>query len=97
MTRSALRGMPLSLLSPLRQPDGRPSAETLANVAAQVRHSGALSLPWSFQTRAGETRPHELHLTLTERDGEPADRRLHGGRQPHAVRRSAEPVQERAA
>jgi signal transduction histidine kinase len=67
----ALRGMPLSLLCPLRQPDGRPSAETLASVAAQVQQSGALSLPWHFQTRAGETRPHELHLTLTERDGEP--------------------------
>ena len=66
----ALRGMPLSLLCPLRQPDGRASAETLDGVLAQLHQSGALSLPWSFQTRAGETRPHELHLTLTERDGE---------------------------
>jgi signal transduction histidine kinase len=67
----ALSGMPLSLLCPLRQPDGRPSAETLDGVLAQVQQAGALSLPWSFQTRDGETRPHELHLTLSERDGEP--------------------------
>jgi len=67
----ALNGMPLSLLCPLRQPDGRPSAETLDGVLAQVQQIGALSLPWSFQTRHGETRPHELHLTLTERGGEP--------------------------
>ncbi|MFG6430296.1 ATP-binding protein [Roseateles sp. LYH14W] len=66
----ALSGMPLSLLCPLRQPDGRPSAETLDEVLAQVQLAGALSLPWSLQTRTGETRPHELHLTLTERDGE---------------------------
>jgi signal transduction histidine kinase len=67
----ALDGMPLSLLCPLRQPDGRPSAETLDGVLAQVSQAGALSLPWSFQTRQGEIRLHELHLTLTERDGEP--------------------------
>lgn len=67
----ALRGMSLSLLSPLRQPDGRPSAETLASVFAQLQHSGAQSLPWQFQTRDGVARAHELHLTLTERDGEP--------------------------
>ena len=66
----ALSGMPLSLLCPLRQPDGRPSAETLDEVLAQVQLAGALSMPWSLQTRSGETRPHELHLTLTERDGE---------------------------
>jgi len=66
----ALRGMPLSLLCPLRQPDGRPSAATLDGVLAQLREAGSLSLPWTLQTRAGETRPHELHLTLTERDGE---------------------------
>lgn len=66
----ALNGMPLSLLCPLRQPDGRLSAETLDEVLAQVQLAGALSLPWTFQTRQGETRPHELHLTLTERDGE---------------------------
>lgn len=66
----ALSGMPLSLLCPLRQPDGRPSAETLDDVLAQVQLAGALSLPWTLQTRNGETRPHELHLTLTERDGE---------------------------
>lgn len=67
----ALRGMPLGLLCPLRQPDGRPSADTLGEVFAQLQCAGSLSLPWSFQTRAGESRPHELHLTLTERDGEP--------------------------
>lgn len=67
----ALAGMPLSLLCPLRQPDGCPSAETLDALLAQVQQAGALSLPWSFQTRAGETRPHELHLTFSERDGEP--------------------------
>lgn len=67
----ALRGMPLALLCPLRQPDGRASGETLAGVLAQLQHVGSLSLPWTFQTRAGESRPHELHLTLTERDGEP--------------------------
>lgn len=66
----ALNGMPLSLLCPLRQPDGRPSAETLDDVLAQVQLAGALSLPWNLQTRTGETRLHELHLTLTERDGE---------------------------
>lgn len=33
--------------------------------------AGSLSLPWNFQTRAGETRPHVLHLALNERDGEP--------------------------
>ena len=66
----ALRGMPLSLLCPLRQPDGRPSAETMAAVLSQLQQAGSLSHPWHFQTRAGETRPHELHLTLTERDGE---------------------------
>lgn len=66
----ALSGMPLSLLCPLRQPDGRPSAETLDEVLAQVQLAGALSLSWTLQTRTGETRPHELHLTLTERDGE---------------------------
>jgi signal transduction histidine kinase len=67
----ALRGMPLSLLCPLRQPDGRPSATTLDGVLAQLQQGGSLSLPWTFQTRGGESRPHELHLTLTERDGEP--------------------------
>ena len=66
----ALRDMPLSLLCPLRQPDGRPSAETLDGVLAQLQQAGSLSLPWTFQTRDGQTRPHELHLTLTERDGE---------------------------
>lgn len=65
----ALRGMPLTLLCPRLQPDGRPSEATLDDVLAQVRQTGALTLPWSFQTRAGETRPHELHLTLDERDG----------------------------
>lgn len=67
----ALRGMPLGLLCPLRQPDGRPSAETLGQVFEQLQRAGSLSLPWSFQTRDGQMRPHELHLTLTERDGEP--------------------------
>lgn len=67
----ALRDMPLSLLCPLRQPDGRPSSATLDAVLEQLQHTGSLSLPWTFQTRDGETRPHELHLTLTERDGEP--------------------------
>lgn len=67
----ALSGMPLALLCPLRQPDGRPSAETLGEVFEQLQRAGSLSLPWRFQTRAGESRPHELHLTLTERDGEP--------------------------
>ena len=67
----ALRGMPLALLCPLRQPDGRATGETLAGVLTQLQHVGSLSLPWTFQTRAGESRPHELHLTLTERDGEP--------------------------
>ncbi|MFN3304844.1 MAG: ATP-binding protein [Roseateles sp.] len=66
----ALRGMPLSLLCPLRQPDGRPSAQTLDGLLHQLREVGALSLRWSLQTRDGELRPHELHLTLTERDGE---------------------------
>lgn len=67
----ALAGMPLSLLCPLRQPDGRPSAETLDGLLTQVQQAGAMSLPWTFQTRAGEVRPHELHLTVNERDGEP--------------------------
>jgi signal transduction histidine kinase len=67
----ALQGMPLSLLCPLSQPDGRPSGATLDEVLAELQRSGSLSLPWTFQTRAGESRPHELHLTLTERDGEP--------------------------
>ncbi|HEY8877011.1 MAG TPA: GAF domain-containing sensor histidine kinase, partial [Roseateles sp.] len=67
----ALRDMPLGLLCPLRQPDGRVSADTLGEVFEQLQRTGSLSLPWSFQTRAGESRPHELHLTLTERDGEP--------------------------
>lgn len=67
----ALRGMPLSLLCPLRQPDGRRSADTLDGLLTQLQQGGSLSLPWTFQTRAGEARPHELHLTLTERDGEP--------------------------
>ncbi|NCT84278.1 MAG: GAF domain-containing sensor histidine kinase [Comamonadaceae bacterium] len=67
----ALGGMPLSLLCPLRQPDGRNSAETLKHVLAELQQVGAMSLSWSLQTRAGESRPHELHLTLTERDGEP--------------------------
>lgn len=66
----ALAGMPLSLLCPLRQPDGRRSAETLDGLLAQVLQAGAMSVPWTFQTRAGETRPHELHLTLSERNGE---------------------------
>ena len=66
----ALAGMPLSLLCPLRQPDGRRSAETLDGILKQLLGAGALSLPWTFQTRDGQTRPHELHLTLTERDGE---------------------------
>jgi signal transduction histidine kinase len=66
----ALRGMPLSLLCPLRQPDGRPSAEALDGVFGQLQRAGSLSLPWTFQTRDGQMRPHELHLTLTERDGE---------------------------
>lgn len=67
----ALRGMPLSLLCPMRQPDGRPSAEALDGVFGQLQRAGSLSLPWTFQTRDGQMRPHELHLTLTERDGEP--------------------------
>ncbi|HEY1131493.1 MAG TPA: GAF domain-containing sensor histidine kinase [Roseateles sp.] len=67
----ALRGMPLSLLCPLRQPDGRTSAETLEGMLAELQQVGSLSQHWSLLTRAGETRPHELHLTLTERDGEP--------------------------
>ncbi|MFG6485671.1 ATP-binding protein [Roseateles sp. BYS78W] len=67
----ALRGMPLALLCPLRQPDGRASGETLDDVLAQVQQAGSLSLPWHFQTRTGESRPHVLHLTLSERDGEP--------------------------
>ncbi|MDR7335833.1 ATP-binding protein [Roseateles asaccharophilus] len=66
----ALAGMPLSLLCPLRQPDGRPSAETLDGVLAQLLRTGSMSLPWTFQTRDGQARPHELHLTVTERDGE---------------------------
>ncbi|WP_162245899.1 MULTISPECIES: GAF domain-containing sensor histidine kinase [unclassified Roseateles] len=67
----ALQGMPLSLLCPVRQPDGQASAAALDGVLDQLQHAGSLSLPWRFQTRAGETRPHELHLTLTEREGEP--------------------------
>ncbi len=67
----ALHGMPLSLLCPLRQPDGRRSAETLACFFEQLQSAGSLSVPWNFQSRDGETRPHELHLTMTERDGEP--------------------------
>lgn len=66
-----LPGMPLAQLCPPRQPDGRPSAETLDGVLAQLQRAGSLSLPWFFQTVAGEARPHELHLTLTELDGEP--------------------------
>jgi signal transduction histidine kinase len=65
----ALRGMPLALLCPRHQPDGRASEAALDDVLAQVRLAGALTLPWSFQTRAGEMRPHQLHLTLDEREG----------------------------
>jgi hypothetical protein len=67
----ALHGMPLSLLCPPRQADGQPSAATLDSLLGRLQQVGSLSLPWNFQTRAGESRPHELHLTLTERDGEP--------------------------
>jgi signal transduction histidine kinase len=67
----ALHGMPLSLLCPPRQADGQPSAATLDSLLGRLQRVGSLSLPWNFQTRAGESRPHELHLTLTERDGEP--------------------------
>ena len=67
----ALHGTPLPLLCPSLQPDGRSSGDTLVGVFGQLQHAGSLSLPWTFQTRDGEARPHELHLTLTERDGEP--------------------------
>lgn len=67
----ALDGMPLALLCPLRQPDGRPSAETLDGLLDSLQHTGSLSLPWHFQTRDGEARAHELHLSMTERNGEP--------------------------
>ncbi|PTT90134.1 hypothetical protein DBR42_06595 [Pelomonas sp. HMWF004] len=66
----ALVDMPLAALCPARQPDGRRSADTLASVFSQLQQAGSLSLPWRFQTVDGELRPHELHLTLTERQGE---------------------------
>lgn len=67
----ALRGMPLSGLCPRQQPDGRLSAAALDGMLGQLQLGGSLRLPWRMQTRAGEERPHELHLTLVDRDGEP--------------------------
>ncbi len=66
----ALPGLPLALLCPPCQPDGRGSAATLDGLLVPLQHSGSLSLAWTFQTRDGQLRPHELHLTLTEREGE---------------------------
>jgi signal transduction histidine kinase len=68
---ATLPGMPLARLCPQVQPDGRASDATLAAVFEQLQRSGTLSLAWTFQTRSGESRPHELHLTLTEVGGEP--------------------------
>lgn len=68
---ASLKGMPLAQLCPPTQPDGRASDAALAAVFEQLQRSGALSLAWTFKTRGGESRPHELHLTMTERDGEP--------------------------
>jgi signal transduction histidine kinase len=64
----ALRDSPLALLCPALQPDGRPSADTLDEVLARVQQQGSVSLRWTFETRSGEARLHELHLTLNERD-----------------------------
>lgn len=66
----ALPGLPLALLCPPCQPDGQASAAALDGLLAPLQHSGSLSLAWTFQTRDGQLRPHELHLTLTEREGE---------------------------
>lgn len=64
----ALRDMPLAALCPTHQPDGRASAALLDELLAQVQQDGAASLRWTFETRNGEHRPHELHLTLNLRD-----------------------------
>lgn len=66
-----LAGRAFASLSPALQPDGSDSAQTLARLFAEVLPGGSRSLAWTFLTQDGVARPHELHLTRMERDGEP--------------------------
>lgn len=66
-----LRGRGFASLCPAQQPDGRDSAQTLARLFDEVLSGGSRSLAWTFLTHDGVARPHGLHLTRMERDGEP--------------------------
>jgi signal transduction histidine kinase len=66
-----LRDRPFASLCPARQPDGRDSVETLARLFDEVLLGGSRSVAWTFLSRDGVARSHELHLTRMERDGEP--------------------------
>ena len=66
-----LRERPFAQLCPARQADGRDSAETLERLFAEVLAGGSRSVAWTFLTRDGVARPHELHITCMGSEGEP--------------------------
>jgi len=65
-----LAASPYSLSAPV-QPNGRPSAELIAEHLAQVMASKSLVLEWRHQRPSGELWDAEVHLMHFEADGRP--------------------------
>ena len=69
---SALQHISLGMLSPLMQPDGRPSLDALRDMMKNAITEGPQHQEWaSRRISTGENIPVELHLSVIELDGEP--------------------------
>ena len=66
-----LRGRPFAQLCPTHHTDGRDCAQMLARLVDEVMDGGSRSVAWTFITKDGVARPHELHITRMASDGDP--------------------------
>jgi PAS domain S-box-containing protein len=69
---AALQHANISVLSPLMQPDGKPSQEGMRNLMKQSIEQGPQHVEWAFRRlSSGEQFPAEVHISAIELHGEP--------------------------
>ena len=68
----ALAGVSVLDLAPPRQPDGRPSAERLQELSAQVEAQGSVEFTWEMRRADGSALNARVHSTRTRWDGHEA-------------------------
>ena len=69
---ATLQHASMAMLSPLMQPDGRPSEEGLRNIMKQAIVEGPQHTEWTYRRLStGELFPAEVHLSAIELNGEP--------------------------